>query len=136
MHSNIRYERREEGAARTPAETLAEGAGACRDIALLLAETLRGLGVAARFASGYLCEFGQEKRTAEGALHAWTEAYLPGAGWVGFDPTNGTLCTESHITAAVGLEPRDVSPIAGTYYSDVPIASEMTASLEMEKFED
>lgn len=133
LHEHLRYERREEGAALSPAETLAAGAGACRDFALLLAETLRAHGVAARFASGYLCEFGKKERVAEGALHAWTEAYLPGAGWVGFDPTNGVLCTENHITAAVGLIPHDVSPISGTYYSDVVVPSEMTAKLEMER---
>ncbi len=131
IHDHLEYERREEGAPRAPAETLALGRGACRDFAVLLAETLRGLGLAARLASGYLCEFGAEKKTAEGALHAWTEAYLPGAGWVGFDPTNGVLCNHNHITAAVGLTPADVSPILGRYFHKGHVPADMTASLSI-----
>ncbi len=133
VFDHLKYERREEGAARTPAETLAAGGGACRDFAVLLAETLRGIGVAARLASGYLWEgysSSGEKR-AEGALHAWTEAYLPGAGWVGLDPANGIFCNHNHITAAVGLTPDDVAPITGHYYADRPIPSRMSASLQL-----
>lgn len=132
LHENIDYERREEGAPRAPAETLALGRGACRDFAVLLAETLRGLGLAARLASGYLCEFGSEtEKRAEGALHAWTEAYLPGAGWVGFDPTNGVLCNHNHITAAVGLTPADISPVLGRYFHDRRVPDTMSASLSI-----
>lgn len=131
IHKNIRYERRDEGAARPPAETLALGAGACRDFAVLLAQTLRANGVAARLASGYLCEFGEKEKRAEGALHAWVEACLPGAGWVGLDPTNGILSNHNHITAAVGLLPDDVSPVSGSYYSKTRVASKMDAALEL-----
>lgn len=131
IHAGIRYERRDEGTARAPAETLALGSGACRDYAVLLAETLRGLGVAARMASGYLCEFGEEQKRAEGSLHAWVEAFLPGAGWVGLDPTNGIFCNQNHVVAAVGLGPPDVSPVSGRYYNDTPVASAMSASLEL-----
>ena len=102
---HLAYERREEGVAREPAETIALGRGACRDFAVLLAVLLRQMGVAARLASGYMVETGERERRAEGALHAWTEAYLPGAGWIGLDPTNGILCDHHHILAAVGLEP-------------------------------
>lgn len=131
VHRNIQYERRDEGAAREPAETLALGAGACRDFAVLLSETLRGNGVAARLASGYLCEFGEAEKRAGGSLHAWVEAYLPGAGWVGIDPTNGTFCNQNHITAAVGLIPDDVSPVSGSYYHKTRVASKMDAALEL-----
>ena len=131
VYKNIKYERRDEGAAREAAETLALGAGACRDFSVLLAETLRANGVAARLASGYLCEFGKEEKRAEGALHAWVEAYLPGAGWVGFDPTNGTLCNHYHITAAVGLLPDDITPVTGSYYHKTRVASTMDAALEL-----
>ena len=132
LFEKLRYERRDEGVARTPAETLAAGGGACRDFAVLLAETLRGIGVAARLASGYLWEGNStgEKR-AEGALHAWTEAYLPGAGWVGLDPANGVFCNHNHIAAAVGLTPDDVAPITGHYYADHPVSSRMSASLQL-----
>ncbi len=131
LHQHLAYERRDEGAARTSAETLALGSGACRDFAVLLVDTLRGLGLAARYASGYLCEFGSDEKRAEGALHAWVEVYLPGAGWVGFDPTNGTLCDHRHLTAAVGLGTEDVAPVIGSYYHDTPVPHEMSASLEI-----
>ena len=131
LHDHLGYERREEGAPRSPQETLAAGSGACRDFAVLLAEVLRKIGVAARLASGYLQESGEHERTAEGALHAWVEAYLPGAGWVGMDPTNGVFAGHHHIAAAVGLTPEDVAPISGHYYGDRRIPSRMSASLTL-----
>jgi transglutaminase-like putative cysteine protease len=131
IHEHLEYERRDEGEALLPVETLRRGRGACRDFAVLLAEKLRGLGIAARLASGYLCEFGDADKVAEGSLHAWVEAYLPGAGWVGLDPTNGTLCSHHHLTAAVGLTPAQISPVLGRYYHPKRIASEMQASLSI-----
>jgi transglutaminase-like putative cysteine protease len=131
LHANLAYERRDEGPALAPAETIRRGRGACRDFAVLLAEVARGMGLAARLASGYLCEFGDEKKVAEGALHAWTELYLPGAGWVGFDPTNGYLCNHHHITAAVGLTPADISPVLGDYFAKHTVPHSMTASLQV-----
>jgi len=133
IFDNIEYERRETGEAMTPRETIERGRGSCRDFTVLLAETLRGHGVAARMASGYLCEFESEKKTAEGSLHAWVEAYLPGAGWIGMDPTNGTFCNHNHITAAVGLTPTDVVPIAGNYYSDHKVESTMTSTVTVQE---
>ena len=86
-------------------ETLEIGKGACRDVALLLAAILRQQGLAARLTSGYLREADAKTKRAEGSLHAWTEVYLPGAGWVGMDPTNGIFCNHNFIAAAVGIEP-------------------------------
>jgi len=131
LHQHLAYERRDVGAARPSAETIQLRRGSCRDFAVLMVDALRGLGLAARFASGYLCEFGSTEKVAEGALHAWVESYLPGAGWVGFDPTNGTLCDHHHLTAAVGIGPEDVAPVAGSYYHNTPVPHEMTASLEI-----
>jgi transglutaminase-like putative cysteine protease len=131
IHTHLAYERREEGEAYAPEETLRLGRGSCRDFTVLLAEVARGLGLAARLASGYLCEFGSEEKVAEGALHAWTEIYLPGAGWLGFDPTNGYLCNHHHITAAVGLTPADISPILGNYYHPTHVPAQMNASLQI-----
>ncbi|MEP6672764.1 MAG: transglutaminase family protein [Chthoniobacter sp.] len=136
IHDHFTYERRDEGAAYTPEETLRFGRGSCRDFSVLLAEVARGLGLATRLASGYLCEFGSAEKRAEGALHAWTEIYLPGAGWVGFDPTNGYLCNHHHITAAVGLTPEDISPILGRYFHPTPVAGSMTASLQIISHDD
>jgi transglutaminase-like putative cysteine protease len=133
IFESLEYERREEGAARSPEETLAVGSAACRDFGVLLAAATRQIGLASRLASGFLCEFEEEEkdRKAEGALHAWTEVFLPGAGWLGMDPTNGTLCTHHHITAAVGLTPDDIAPVLGSYFGDRRVPSRMDAKLEM-----
>ncbi len=131
LHGNLGYERRDTGRARPPGETLTQGAGACRDFAVLLAAILRELGLAARLVSGYLCEFetASAERRAEAAMHAWTEVYLPGAGWVGLDPTNGVFCNHHHLATAVGLTPADITPISGTFYSDEKVTTEMTATI-------
>jgi transglutaminase-like putative cysteine protease len=131
LHESIGYERREQGAARSPAETLRKGCGACRDIAVLLAELLREMGLAARLVSGYLRESDSKTRRAEGSLHAWTEVFLPGAGWVGLDATNGIFCNHNFISAAVGLTSSDITPISGSYFHKEEIPSRMTSQLEL-----
>ncbi len=131
VHGSVRYELRDEGEARAPQETLRLGAGSCRDTGVVLAAVLRELGLAARQASGYLCVFGAEARDrhAEGAMHLWTEVYLPGAGWVGLDPSNGVFCDHRYIATAVGLTTADVTPTAGRFFSREPVEARMTASL-------
>ena len=133
MHKHLVYEVREEGAARAPAETLQIGGGSCRDLGVLLAATLRELGLAARIVSGYLCEFDAEarERRAEGAMHLWTEVYLPGAGWTGLDATNGIFCNQNFIAVAVGLTTAEVTPIIGRYFSNEVVPAKMTATLEL-----
>ena len=131
LHEYIGYERREEGAARTPEETLRLGRGACRDVTVLLAEILRQEGFAARLVSGYLRETESETRRAEGSLHAWTDVFLPGAGWVGLDATNGVFCNHNFIAAAVGLTPPDITPISGSYFHRRQIPAEMSSRLEL-----
>lgn len=131
LHECVGYERREEGTARPPEETLRAGRGACRDVALLLATILRQCGLAARLTSGYLREAEPNSRRAEGSLHAWTEVFLPGAGWVGMDATNGIFCNHNFIAAAVGIRPADVTPIDGSYYPRQATAAEMTSRLEL-----
>jgi transglutaminase-like putative cysteine protease len=135
VHGNIAYERREEGDAFTPEETLRRGRGACRDTAVLLAAALRRAGVAARLASGFLWESVTDpsKRKADSALHAWTEAYLPGAGWLALDPSNGVLADHHYLTAAVGLETADIAPVSGTYFGDRPVAGRLATSLHIER---
>lgn len=134
IFENLGYMRRDEGEAWSPSQTLTEGRGACRDFSVLLVEVLRAHGLAARLASGFLWEppdVPKEDLRAESALHAWVEAYLPGAGWMGFDPTNGVLCDHHRITAAVGLTPEDINPISGVYYGHKEIPHTMTATLEI-----
>lgn len=135
IFENFAYERREEGAAWSPAETLAAGRGSCRDFAVLLAAVLREHGLAVRLVSGFLWEpedTPREDLRAESALHAWIEAYLPGAGWIGLDPTNGVFTDHHRIPAAVGITPEDISPIAGYYYGHKRIESRLTANLEIQ----
>jgi transglutaminase-like putative cysteine protease len=133
VHENITYERREEGDPREPGETLNVGTASCRDFAVLFAEVLRHQGLAVRLASGFLWEdeVPAADRRAENALHAWLEIYLPGAGWVGFDPTNGVLCDHHAITTAIGLTPEDITPIEGRYFGKRHIASTLETSLRI-----
>src|ERR1700682_4320321 len=131
LHECIGYERREEGAALSPAETLRLGRGACRDVTVLLAEILRQMGFAARLTSGYLRESDAETRRAEGSLHAWTEVFLPGAGWIGLDATNGVFCNHNFIGAAARLTPADIQPISGIYFNKKRIPAQMTRKLQL-----
>ena len=131
LHRTISYQRREEGAAQAPAETLRLRRGACRDTAVLLAEMLRDAGLATRVVSGYLREADEEIQRAEGSLHAWAEVFLPGAGWIGLDPTNGILCNDNFIAAAVGLRPADITPISGSFYHRDRVPAEMQSRLEL-----
>ena len=98
---------------------------------MLLAELLRQMGLAARLTSGYLRESDSETKRAEGSLHAWTEVFLPGAGWIGLDATNGVLSNHNFIAAAVGLTPADITPIDGVYFHDTRVPTEMTSKLEL-----
>jgi transglutaminase-like putative cysteine protease len=114
IHQTIRYERREEKGVQSPETTLSLGSGSCRDLATLMMETLRHLGIAARFASGYLdCP---ATRAAQGSTHAWTEVYFPQLGWRGFDPTTGHRCTHRHIVTGTSHHPRGVMPISGRFF--------------------
>jgi transglutaminase-like putative cysteine protease len=107
------YGRREEPGVQAPTTTLARGAGSCRDFAFLFIEAARGLGLAARFVSGYL---NSPPSTLDlGATHAWAEVFLPGAGWKGFDPTLGKIVGADHIAVAVARSPESVPPVAGTF---------------------
>jgi transglutaminase-like putative cysteine protease len=131
LHECIGYERREQGEALSPAETLRRKRGACRDVAVLAAEMLRQMGLAARLTSGYLRESDSATKRAEGSLHAWTEVFLPGAGWIGLDATNGVFCNHNFIGAAVGLIPADITPISGAFYHPSRIPGDMTSKLEL-----
>lgn len=105
------YEIREEGAPLPPEQTLTERKGSCRDYTTLFMAACRSLGIAARFVSGYL--FGNPQQ--EHQLHAWVEVYLPGAGWRGFDPTEGSVVVNRHIFLASTAKPELAAPIRGTF---------------------
>lgn len=120
IHDRLRYRRRDEPGVQTPDQTLSQGEGSCRDFACLLIEICRQLGFAARFVSGYLYDpptgAGDFENLAQGAMHAWVEVHLPGAGWKGFDPTNGILANHRFIPCAVAFAPKLTSPIQGSYF--------------------
>jgi len=133
IHTHIVYERREDGEAHPPAETLRLRRGACRDTAMLLAAALRAQGLAARLVSGYLWESTSDpaERKADGSLHAWTEVFLPGAGWVGVDPSNGVFVDHHYIAAAVGIAPVDIAPVIGLYFGDRAVPHRLETSLKV-----
>lgn len=134
LHENIAYERRDEGEAYAPTFTLQQAKGSCRDFAVLMVELLRHHGLAARLVSGFLWEDETEdlERRAENALHAWVDTYLPGAGWVGLDPTNGVFCDHHFIPTAVGLTPAQIAPVAGHYYGRKKIDSKLDTTLTVQ----
>ena len=101
-----------------PVLTLRLGHGSCRDLALLMIEAVRELGMAARFASGYLYVPSRDATTFQGgdATHAWCQVYLPGAGWVEFDPTNGIVGSNNLIRVAITRDPRQAIPLSGTWF--------------------
>lgn len=113
INQTFQYQRRDEAGVQTPAETLKKNSGSCRDFATLLLEACRSWGLAARFVSGYMqCE---ATEAGGGSTHAWTEVYLPGAGWKGFDPTSGIMTGSQHVTVAVSRDPENAAPIAGSF---------------------
>jgi uncharacterized protein (DUF2126 family)/transglutaminase-like putative cysteine protease len=125
LHNEIAYEVREQGDARPPAKTAELRSGACRDTALLCATIMRKQGLAVRLASGFLCDFQVDipDRRTDSALHAWIEVFLPGAGWLGIDPTNGTFCDHRFIPTAVGVSMGDIAPVEGSYFGHERVSS-------------
>jgi len=117
IRRDFRYMRRTEKGVQSPEETLQSRCGSCRDFAVLMIEATRSLGIAARFVSGYIFVPDMDSGLTNGAgsTHAWMQAYLPGAGWVDFDPTNSIIGNRNLIRVAVAWDPKQVLPLWGTY---------------------
>ena len=125
VYGSVAYRRRYDRGVQTPGQTLEQGTGTCRDKATLMMDAARVLGVAARFASGYL--HGSSSVAGSAATHAWAEAYLPTLGWRGFDPTLGAETSLSHILTGVSTHPRGVMPVSGSYVGTSDVYDRLTA---------
>jgi len=127
IHQSLKYAHREEHGVQTPCDTLSRGSGSCRDFAVLMMEAARHWGFGARFVSGYI----QMGEGQHGATHAWTEVYIPGAGWSGFDPTNNKMVGSEHIPVAVAREQEKACPVSGVWSGPANAFDHMNVSVQV-----
>ena len=132
IFETFQYTHREEAGVQLPCRTIELGTGSCRDFAVFMMEAARHLGLAARFVTGYiLMSEGQH-----GATHAWTEIYIPGAGWRGFDPTNNKPENFEHVSVGVAREQDKASPLSGSWSGPSHAFSHMNVSVQVFSLED
>jgi len=139
IRKDFKYIRRSQKGVQNPAETITSRSGSCRDYAVLMIEGARSLGLAARFVSGYIFSPRSQKEASVGggATHAWVQIYLPGAGWVDFDPTNDIVGNRNLIRIAFAWDHRQVVPLWGTFYGEASAfeAMEVTVRVTEDEFE-
>ena len=116
IKATFQYNARYEEGTQTAAQTLALGSGTCRDFAVLMMEALRSYGVATRFVTGYLYDNESGETRGGGSTHAWCSVYLPGAGWVEYDPTNGLVAGANLVRVGVAREAAQASPVSGGFF--------------------
>jgi len=130
IYRQIKYQRRSEKGVQSPLQTLSLASGSCRDMATLMMEAGRTLGIATRFASGYLdCPAAM---AGHASTHAWTEYYLPTLGWRGFDPTLGQPTSLKHVVTGVSNQPRGVMPVSGSFHGSSADYQKMTVQVTTE----
>ena len=131
IQEQFAYIRRHEKGVQSPTETLQRQQGSCRDFAVLMIEAARSLGIAARFVSGYVFTPDDANSPGCGSTHAWMQAYLPGAGWIDFDPTNSIIGNRNLIRVAVAWTPDHVLPLSGTYSGPLNSCIEMEVEVDV-----
>ena len=133
VFTQISYQSRDDEGTQSPIETLNRGWGSCRDFAVLLAEAARKLALGARIVSGYLSdpEDSLIGSTGAGFTHAWVEIYLPGAGWIAFDPTNRSVGSQNLIPVAVGRDIRQVAPVSGCFSGGLDALSDLAVEVSV-----
>jgi len=127
IYEAFRYNARYDPGVQLPCQTLALGSGSCRDYAVFMMEAARHWGFASRFVTGYI----QMGEGQHGATHAWTEIYIPGAGWRGFDPTNNKLAGSEHVSVAVAREQDKASPLSGFWEGPSDAWDRMEVSVQV-----
>jgi len=127
IYRSFRYDSRDALGVQLPNDTLRLGSGTCRDFAVLMMEAARYWGFGARFVTGYI----QMAEGQHGATHAWTEIYIPGAGWRGYDPTNNKLVGSEHIPVAVSREQEKASPLSGSWDGPADAFKRMNVSVQV-----
>lgn len=136
INARMRYSRRDAFGTQTAAETIQRGEGTCRDFAFLFMEAARLSGFAARFVTGYLqIPANEGTLVGAGATHAWADVYIPGEGWIEFDPTNRIIAGRSLIRVGTTRTPEQASPILGTYEGPSSAFIGMTVGVEISEFE-
>ena len=133
--ADLAYEARDEEGTRSPTQTLDHGRGSCRDFATMLAEAARRLGLGARLVSGYLFDPDGNLGGTSGAgsTHAWTEIYLPGAGWIAFDPTNRILGSAHLVAVAVARDVTRIAPVSGSFSGDPDALLRMSVEVRVSR---
>jgi transglutaminase-like putative cysteine protease len=133
VSNQITYQSREDEGAQSPPQTLDRGSGSCRDFAVLFVEAARNLGFGARIVSGYLYNSGQDivGTGGAGSTHAWAEVYIPGAGWITFDPTNRSVGGFNLIPVAVARDIRQAMPVAGSFVGMIDAFRDMAVEVSV-----
>ena len=127
IYRSFAYASREDAGVQVPCDTLRRSSGSCRDFAVFMMEAARHWGFGARFVTGYI----QMIEGQHGATHAWTEIYIPGAGWCGFDPTNNKLAGNEHVSIAVAREQEKAVPLSGTWSGPANAFNRMDVSVQV-----